>query len=258
MISLQSVSYSYRGNEAVRNVSASLPEGELVAVVGANGSGKSTLLKLMARVLTPLSGSIIYGGRDLTKWNRRAYAREVGYLPQDLDAILSLRAVDVVLSGRAAFLGRFEWESPGDRLIAERALDLCDVSSLAGRSLEQMSGGERKRIFLARVLAGQPRLILLDEPFAALDLAHIQQLFSVLLTLSREQGCSIVFVSHDLNWSSAFADRMLVMHKGELVRAGKPAEVMQSHVMRDYFHFDGQALQDSSGRQWIVPRVPPS
>ena len=255
MISLQNVSYSYRGNQAVRNVSASLAPGELVGVVGANGSGKSTLLKLMARVLTPLSGSITYADRDLTKWNRRAYAREVGYLPQDLDPILSLRAVDVVLSGRAAFLGRFEWESSQDRLIAERALDLCDVSALADRPLEEMSGGERKRIFLARVLAGQPRLILLDEPFAALDLAHIQQMFTVLLTLCRERGCSIVFVSHDLNWSSAFADSMLVMHQGELVRSGRPGDVMQSEVMRDYFHFDGQTLRDSSGRQWIVPRI---
>jgi len=254
MMTVSDVTFSYGGSVALDRVSVSLGEGELVAIVGPNGSGKSTLLKLMARVYRPSGGAISFEGRDVIEWGPRDYACEVGYLPQELEPAFALRALDVVLSARGPFLSRFAWESERDREIAKAALARCDASHLSGRSLDQMSGGERKRVFLARVLAGTPRLLLLDEPFAALDLSHIQALFRVLLELTHTERKTIVFVSHDLNWSAAFADRMMVMDKGLVAAFGTPQEVMTAEVMRRHFQFEGEVVTNSRGRPWVVPR----
>src|SRR5207237_4163117 len=139
------------------------------ARTGAHGSGKSTLLKLRARVLLPDAGEIVFDGRRLRDWPGKEYAKNAGYLPQQADPTFPMRALDVVVSGRAPFLGRFAWESEGDYAEALHALEMCDAAHLGERYLDEMSGGERKRIFLARVLVGRSRLVLLDEPLAALD-----------------------------------------------------------------------------------------
>jgi len=255
MLTLEKVSYSYGGGvPAVDGVTLRFEPGELVALTGPNGSGKSTLLKCAARVLTPQSGGIRLDGEDAGRWQPKAYARAVGYLPQNPEPVVPMRALDVVVSGRAPYLGRFSWESSRDYQEAERALRLCDASHLGERYLDEMSGGERKRIFLARVLAGEPRLILLDEPLTALDVAHVQQLAALLRQIVERTNATVIFSSHELNWSAAYADRMLVMNRGRVVMDGRPHEVMTPDVMRDAFGFDAEAVR-TAGRTWIVPRV---
>ena len=248
MLELRSSSFSYPGAPAVREVSLHIAERQLVALTGPNGSGKSTLLKLAARVLTPGAGEVLFEGKPLAQWNGKEYARRVGYLPQDPDPAFPMRALDVVVSGRAPYLGRFAWESAADFAEARRALELCDAAHLADRYLDEMSGGERKRVFLARVLAGTPRLILLDEPLAALDLSHVQQLSLLLRDVVDRTGCTVVFAAHDLNWAAARSDRMLVMQNGALALDGTPAEVMRPAVMRELFGFEGKVVDG-----WIVP-----
>lgn len=256
MIDLANVSFAYReGASAVRSVSAAIRAGELVSLIGPNGAGKSTLLKLLARVLLPTSGSIEFRGRPLASWKPRDYAREVGYLPQHPEPSFPMRAIDVVLSGRAPFLGRFEWESEGDRERAVEALARCDARGLADRFLDEMSGGERKRVFLARVLVGEPRLVLLDEPLSELDIAHIESFTRLLRRIVDQSGAAVVFISHDLNWSAAWSDRMMVLKEGELALDGTPGEVMRPAVMKAVFGFDGLsvAAEGRADRQWIVP-----
>jgi len=254
MLELRNVSYSYEGAEAVRDVTLRLEGTQLVALAGANGSGKSTLLKLMARVVVPRSGELAFEGRRLRDWPPREYAKRVGYLPQEPDPTFPMRAVDLVVTGRAPFLSRFAWESSEDYEAAERALEVCDASHLAQRYLDEMSGGERKRIFLARVLAGAPKLILLDEPLAALDIAHVQQVSALLREIADRTGCTVVFASHDLNWAAAYSDRMLVMRDGALALDATPAEVMRPEAMRALFGFEASSVE-AGGRTWIVPRV---
>jgi ABC-type cobalamin/Fe3+-siderophores transport system ATPase subunit len=254
MLAMRGVAYSYGGGaNAVRDVDLNLAESSLVALTGTNGSGKSTLLRLIARVLTPQAGTIQFEGRDAGAWPAKEYARRVAYLPQEPDVAFPMRAIEVVVSGRAPFLGRFARESETDYAAAARALALCDASHLADRDLDAMSGGERKRIFLARVLAGTPRLILLDEPLTALDLAHVQQFSALLRDIVQRTGCTVVFASHDLNWAAAYSDRMLVLGEGTIAVDAAPAEVLKPEVIRRHFGFDGQAVE-GAGRVWLVPR----
>lgn len=254
MLTLEDVSYAYEGSQAVDRITASFEERELIALTGPNGSGKSTLLKLIARVLAPNAGEIAFDGTRLRDWQAKEYAKQVAYLPQDPDPTFSMRAIDVVVSGRAPFLGRFAWESDADYDEADRALALCDAAHLGSRYLDEMSGGERKRVFLARVLAARPRLILLDEPLSSLDVSHVQQFSALLRDIVNATGVTVLYATHDLNWAAAYSDRMLIMQHGSLARDATPAEVMQPDVVRELFGFDAEAVA-VGGRNWLVPRV---
>jgi ABC-type cobalamin/Fe3+-siderophores transport system ATPase subunit len=257
MLQVENVSFAYEGAPAglpaphrgVIDVSLRVEEGgALIALAGPNGSGKSTLLKLIARVLAPQRGEIVLDGRR--DWSAKEYARRVGYLPQESEDVFAMRAIDVVVSGRAAYLSRFAFESGADYAEAEKALALCDASYLVPRFLDEMSGGERKRVFLARVLAGAPRLILLDEPFAALDVAHVQQFSLLLREIADRTRSTVVFASHDLNWAAAYSDRMIVMREGRIARDAAPAEIMRAESVRQLFGFDARVVDG-----WLVPNV---
>jgi len=249
MLRVENVSYSYDGRRGADGATLHVGEGGgLIALAGPNGSGKSTLLKLIARVLTPERGEVELDGRS--DWAAKEYARRVGYLPQESEDVFAMKAIDVVVSGRAAYLSRFAFESEADYAEAEKALALCDASYLGQRFLDEMSGGERKRVFLARVLAGAPRLILLDEPFAALDIAHVQQFSRLLREIVDRTNSTVVFASHDLNWAAAYSDRMIVMREGRIARDAAPAEVMRADVVRDLFGFEAVAING-----WLVPNL---
>ena len=254
MLAVRNVSYAYADAPAVRDVSLQTGERQLIALTGPNGSGKSTLLKLVARVYTPQRGEIAFEGKPLAQWQAKEYAKRVGYLPQDPDPAFPMRAIDVVVTGRAPYLGRFAWETDRDFDEARNALRLCDAEHLADRYLDEMSGGERKRVFLARVLAGTPRLILLDEPLAALDLSHVQQFALLLREVVDRTGCTVIFAAHDLNWAAAHSDRMLVMQNGALALDASPRDVMRPDVMRSLFGFDAH-VANAGGRTWIVPKT---
>ena len=249
MLRVENVSYSYDGRRGADGVTLHVGEGGgLIALAGPNGSGKSTLLKLIARVLTPERGEVELDGRS--DWAAKEYARRVGYLPQESEDVFAMKAIDVVVSGRAAYLSRFAFESEADYAEAEKALALCDASYLGQRFLDEMSGGERKRVFLARVLAGAPRLILLDEPFAALDIAHVQQFSRLLREIVDRTNSTVVFASHDLNWAAAYSDRMIVMREGRIARDAAPGDVMRADVVRELFGFDARVVDG-----WLVPSV---
>ena len=245
--------FAYGAQTAVRDVSLTAGGGHLIALTGQNGSGKSTLLKLAARVLTPQNGDVLFDNRSLGEWDRREYARQVAYLPQEPETAFPMRAVDVVVSGRAPYLGRFSWEAEADFNAANEALAMCDAAYLSDRYLDEMSGGERKRVFLARVLAGKPKLILLDEPLAALDIAHVQQFSRLMRQIVDTTGATVIFASHDLNWAAAYSDRIIVMQNGEVAADGTPSSLMSAELVRDLFGFDARVVTEA-GRKWLLPK----
>ena len=252
MLELKGVGYSYGGIRGISDVTVRASGGELIALTGSNGSGKSTLLKIAARVLEPREGLVTFEGRPLDEWRPQDYAKKAAYLPQEPESGFAMRAIDVVVSGRAPYLTRFGWESSSDYAAAEAALAMCDAAHLRERFLDEMSGGERKRVFLARVLVRQPRLALLDEPLAALDLAHVQQFSKLLRQIVERTGCTVIFAAHELNWAAAYSDRVLVMKGGSLAADVTPSELMQPSRIRELFDVEAASVL-VNGRNWIVP-----
>jgi iron complex transport system ATP-binding protein len=253
MLRVAELAYRYpSGQQALSGIAFDLQAGEAVTVLGPNGSGKSTLLRVLARVLDAGSGSIELDGKAQAQWPRRDYARVVGYLAQEPELVVPMRAIDVVESGRAPFLGRFEWEGEQDRSRAQEALARCDAAHLASRYVTEMSGGERKRIFLARVLTGDPRLLILDEPFSAVDLAHVQQMTAVLRRVVRG-GAAALVASHDVNWAASTSDRVIVMHGGTIAAVGRPEEVITEALMRSVFGIEAEIMRRRDGTISVLP-----
>jgi iron complex transport system ATP-binding protein len=227
--------FSYSDRAVLAGLDLDIPEGSLFAIVGPNGSGKTTLVRLLAGLLRPERGSVLLRGRDMHGIPPREAARHLAFVPQDLPANLPFTVRQTVLMARAPHQGLLGLESGADRTIMEQALRTTGVAGLRHRLLEQLSGGERQRVFIARALCQEAGIMLLDEPTAALDYAYQLQILELLAGLCRDSAVTVVMVSHDLNLTSQFADRVLVLNKGEAVACGSPAEVLRRDVLEPVY-----------------------
>jgi iron complex transport system ATP-binding protein len=210
---------------ALDGVSAEVPEGACTAVLGPNGSGKSTLLRVLLGTLTPSAGSVRFKDRDVAAWPRVAMAREVGVVPQGEEAAFPMSVREAVAMGRYPYLGPWRREGDADRRATLEAMRRCDVADLAHRALGTLSGGERQRVRVARALAQEPAALALDEPTAALDVAHEMAIFELLRDLGRA-GTTVLLVTHNLNLAARYADRLVMLHRGRVAAEGTPAQVL--------------------------------
>ena len=226
LLAAERVSFAYGRRAVLHEVSLAVAAGELVGVIGPNGSGKTTLLRLLAGALAPDAGSVRLDGQPLAGYRRRALARRLAVVPQDATVDFPFTALEVVLMGRAAHLPAFGFPRAGDLAIARAAMARLDVGGLEDRPLDRLSGGERQRVLLARALAQEPQVLLLDEPTTHLDLRHQTQLHDVVHDLRRERGLATVSVLHDLNLAAMYCDRLLLLAAGRAVATGPPAEVL--------------------------------
>jgi iron complex transport system ATP-binding protein len=219
------------GAFAIRDLSFDVRAGEIFGVIGPNASGKTTLVRLLSRVLAPSSGQIRLDGADLAGLGRAALARQVAVVPQGVPEGFPHTVEELVLMGRYPRApGRF-FESPADRIAAEEAMAAAGVGALREALLDRLSGGERQRVMLARALAQEPRLLVLDEPTAHLDLRYQVECAGLLRRLGRERGLTIVVVAHDLGFAAALCDRLLLMAGGAAVRVGPPEAVMNEALL---------------------------
>jgi iron complex transport system ATP-binding protein len=219
----------------VRDISLAVAPASMTAIVGANGSGKSTLIRMLAGLLRPASGRIMLDGIALDKWQQRLRAREIAYMPQNTAAAFPFRALDVVLSGRTPHIAQWTLETASDRDRAMEALESVGASHLADRPITSLSGGERQMVVLARALAQEPRLLLLDEPATSLDLKHRAGLMRTLAHLRAQRGLSVIMITHDLQLTGSLFDRIIALRCGEVVAHGNPDEVLQSGTLADIF-----------------------
>ncbi|GIW72199.1 MAG: hypothetical protein KatS3mg102_1741 [Planctomycetota bacterium] len=216
-------------------VDLQLGRGEFVVLGGANGAGKSTLLRLLAGELRPQAGTIALEGRPLGAWGRRELARAVAVVPQEAPFGFAFTVGEIVLMGRAPHLGRLVLEGPEDVAQARAALAALELEPLADRPLDRLSGGERRRVAIARALCQQPRLLLLDEPTAFLDVRHRVALFGLLDRLRREQGLAILATSHDLDLAAQYATGMALLASGRLIATGSPEQVLRPEPLERAF-----------------------
>jgi iron complex transport system ATP-binding protein len=224
------------GNRAVlHGVSLEVEPGEMLAIVGPNGAGKSTLLRMLGGRLELWQGAIEVLGAPLASFERRALARRLAFVGQDNPVAFSFTVLEVVLMGRAPHLGSFHFESPADLMLARAALERFDLLPLAARPIQELSGGERKRVFLARALAQEPRVALLDEPTAHLDLRHVAEIFARFGELRAERGLAVVATLHDLNAAAMYADRVLLLKDGMAIGWGAPDAVLTEDKLREVY-----------------------
>jgi iron complex transport system ATP-binding protein len=236
LLEAQNLAYIYPGGQlAVRAISLAIAQASLTAVVGANGSGKSTLIRMLAGLLRPASGEILLDGIRFEEWQPRARAREIAYMPQVTSTAFPFRVIDVVLSGRAPHVSRFRFESRYDRERALEALESTGAAHLADRSVTALSGGEKQMVILARALAQEPRLLLLDEPSTSLDLKHRTDLMRTLARLRDTRGLSVVMITHDLQLTGSLFDRILALRGGEVAAQGTPDEVLRSDLLAEVY-----------------------
>ena len=219
------------GAFAIHDLSFDVRPGETFGVIGPNASGKTTLVRLLSRVLTASTGRILLDGTDVTRLSRSALARLVAVVPQDVPHGFPHTVEELVLMGRFPRAPRRFFESPEDRAAARRAMESVGVFELRGEPLDRLSGGERQRVMLARALAQEPRLLVLDEPTAHLDLRYQAECAGLLRRLGRDAHLTIVLVSHDLGFASELCDRLLLMAAGAAVRLGPPEVVIDEAVL---------------------------
>lgn len=246
------VRYAGAPTRALDAVAVAVTPGRLLAVVGPNGSGKSTLLRALLGLAPLEAGTVHLGGRPLAGWSRREIATHVGVVSQREAILYPLTVADTVLMARYAHLAPLAPPREEDRLAVRRALERCDAWSLRERRTDTLSGGEWQRIRVARALAQEPRLLLLDEPTAALDVRHEMEVFELVRTLV-DSGLGALVITHHLNLAARYADDLLLLDRGREARRGTPAEVLRGEVVSQVFEWP-MAL-----RQWqgTVPQVVP-
>jgi iron complex transport system ATP-binding protein len=253
---VQNVSLSYGDQSILKDVSFAVEQGEFFAVIGPNGSGKTTLLRLMAGLLKPAAGTLEIMEKTLESYNRRDFARIVAVVPQEVPFDLPFRVGDTVLLGRSPHLGLWEIESARDWDLALEAMRAMDVSHLAARSLNQLSGGERQRVFIARAICQKPELLLLDEPTASLDPAHQLKIMDLMTGLCREQGITVVMVSHELNLVAMYADRLLLLNRGIQEGPGVPKKVLTRELLEKCYGCRIMVEENPLGQVPLVLPVP--
>jgi len=230
------LAYAYpAGPVAVRDVSLSIARASMTAIIGANGSGKSTLIRMLAGLLRPGSGRVVLDGVGLDKWQPRLRAREIAYLPQSTAAAFPFRVLELVLSGRTPHIPPFHLDAVADRERALQALESTGAAHLADRVITGLSGGERQMVILARALAQEPRLLLLDEPSSSLDLKHRAELMRTLARLREERGLAVVMVTHDLQLTGSVFDHIVALRAGEILAQGRPGEVLETGVLAEVY-----------------------
>lgn len=235
---LRDVCFRYARPWVLEGCSLDVSEGEILGVIGANGSGKTSLLKLMAGLLRPQKGQISLRGSDVAALSPLAMARLVALVPQESQVLFPFTVGELVLMGRFVHQKGWGWESGEDLRIARQAMRIMEVDHLATRTFQALSGGERHRTVIARALAQQTPILLLDEPTAFLDLKHQIEIFGILKELNRNRHVTVVLVSHDLNLASQHCDRLLLLHEGRPFKAGPPGKVLTVEHLRSVYGCD--------------------
>ncbi|HEX5964952.1 MAG TPA: ABC transporter ATP-binding protein [Pyrinomonadaceae bacterium] len=240
MLEARDLTISYNDRVAVSNITLTLAAGEITALVGPNGAGKSTLLRSLNGQVARRSGSILLDGQPIEKYNRRTIGRRVAVVAQEAELRFPVTVLEFVLGGRFAWgpSSGWGWETEGDLRVAGEVLAETELTELSGRLMNELSGGERQRAVLARALATEASFLLLDEPTANLDLSHQATLLSLVRNRCDKRQASSLVVTHDLNLAAQFADRILLMRDGKVVRLGKPEEVLTPQLLNEVFQVE--------------------
>jgi iron complex transport system ATP-binding protein len=234
-ITIANLNHSFGKRKVLQQLSFSVEKGEFFIVIGPNGSGKTTLMKLMAGILKPQKGNLTTMGLPNCSYTPKKLARAVAFVPQRLPVDLPFTVGEAVLLGRAPYQGALGIERDRDLEIALQAMQFTAVDHLAGATIDQLSGGEQQRVFIARAICQEPDIMLLDEPTASLDLAHQVKVMDLMEKLKQERGVTVIMVSHDINLAAMYGDQVLLLKDGEVVCIGIPSTVLSFRMLEETY-----------------------
>jgi iron complex transport system ATP-binding protein len=234
-INVKNLSHSFGGDLVLKNISFQVPTQDFFIVIGPNGSGKTTLMKVISGILKPQKGRLEILNRAIDQYQRKALARTIAFVPQMLFVDFPFTVFEMVLMGRSPYLGILGLEEEKDMEIARQAIVFTGMENLAHRKLDQLSGGEHQRAFIARAICQEPDVILLDEPTASLDLAYQVRIMDLMERLKNEKGITVVMVSHDVNLAAMYADHLLLLHDGQVLCQGRPDEVLTYKTLEEAY-----------------------
>jgi iron complex transport system ATP-binding protein len=235
LLAAEDLRFKYGAQTVLDGVGVAIEPGEMLGLIGPNGAGKSTLVRLLAGIVRPAAGVVRLDGRSLSAWSRAERARRLAVVPQDPRVEFPYTVLEVVLMGRSPHLPTLALPGRRDLEVARAALARLEVAGMEARRMDELSGGERQRVFLARALAQEPAVLLLDEPTTHLDLRHQTQLHDVARALCRQAGVGVLSVLHDLNLAAAYCDRLVLLAGGRVVREGPPADVLEARTLERVF-----------------------
>lgn len=248
------LSSGYGDRAVVHEVDLTVPPGKISVILGANACGKSTLLKTIARLLAPMSGSVLLDGERVDRVNTRELARTMGLLPQTPIAPEGIVVADLIARGRQPYQRLFAGRTAADTAAIARAMAVTHTADLADRAVDELSGGQRQRVWIAMALAQETDVLLLDEPTTFLDLTNQVEVLDLLTDLNRDRGTTIVMVLHDINLAARYADHLFAMHEGHLVASGAPDDVITPDLIRLVFDLEAQVVPDPvSGAPMLLP-----
>ena len=256
-LSAKIITAGYGGADVLHSVSVGVRAGEFVALLGPNGCGKSTLLRVLSGILRPRSGSVALDGRDLSQWTTIERARRIAFVPQSETAAFDFSVRDIALMGRYPHRQKWKSETAQDYEIVAQALADADIAHLADRPATELSGGEHRRVLLARALAQQTPLLLLDEPTAHLDITHQAELLLLTRRLITERGLGVMAALHDLNQAAEFCDRLILMRGGEILAEGTPETALTADNLRRVYGAEAElGPNPATGKPFIFALRP--
>lgn len=252
-LKVKDVEFSYASTPILEKICMELAPAEVLGIVGPNGAGKSTLLRCIDKILKPQHGSILLDGREIKEMSLMEIARRMGYVPQTTTRVFPATVFDTVLMGRRPHL---EWRSSEqDMKKVLEALKLLEIEQFAMRDFNELSGGQQQKVFIARALAQEPDVLLLDEPTSNLDIRHQLEAMDIITKLVKERGISAIMAIHDLNLGSRYSDRIIMLNGGSIVAAGSPSSVLTPQNIRQVYGVEA-VVRNESERPYIVPISP--
>ncbi|HOP09722.1 MAG TPA: heme ABC transporter ATP-binding protein, partial [Candidatus Methanofastidiosa archaeon] len=237
-LSIDDIRFGYNDKEILNKIGFTSHHGEMLALLGPNGSGKTTLLKLLSKILCPESGVIRLGETDINEIPQKELAKEMAVIPQSFDTTFSFTAYEIVMMGRTPYVPRFGSEKENDFDVVERAMKRTDTWHLKDSLFFNLSGGEKQRVIIARALAQEPHILLLDEPTSSLDINHQLEILSTVRSLVKEENMLVIAAFHDLNMAAKYFDRIVLLHKGSIFAQGTPEEVLTEDNIREVYGVD--------------------
>jgi cobalamin transport system ATP-binding protein len=248
----EKVGFQYGEKWVLRDISFEVREGEILGIIGPNGSGKTTLLKILDGIFAPRDGRVWLHDKDISQLGRETLAKVIGVVPQDYSMFFPFSVEEIVLMGRTPHLGLLRFEGQKDFAIARRAMELTETTEFRQRGMGELSGGERQRVLIARAVAQEPQILLLDEPTTYLDIKHQVALFQLMKTLHEKGNLTVILVTQDINLAAQYCHRILLIKNGQYFSMGAPAEVITSENIRQVYETD--VLIDPHPRTGL-PRV---